>query len=69
MRMVYFARVGLYFNCILAILIPTLISGIFRKSSVRAARILGFTFYLIFYLYQIYSYNRIGGWSGFTLNL
>lgn len=69
MRMVYFARVGLYFNCILAILIPTLISGIFRKSSVRAARILVFTFYLIFYLYQIYSYDKIGGWSGFTLNL
>lgn len=69
LRMVYFARVCLYFNCILAILIPSLISGIFRKSSVRAARILGFTFYLIFYLYQIYSYEKIGGWVSFTLNL
>ncbi len=69
MRMVYFARISLYFNCVLSILLPTLFSGIFRKESAHFMRILSTVLYMIFYAYQIYSYNLINGWNSFKLNL
>ncbi len=69
MRMVYFARLSLYFNCILPILLPTLFSGIFRKESAHFMRILSTVLYMVFYAYQIYSYQLINGWNSFKLNL
>lgn len=69
LRMVYFARLCLYFNCILPMLLPVLLSGSFRKESAHLMRIMATVLYLAFYAYQIYSYHLSGSWNGFVLNL
>lgn len=69
MRMVYFARLSMYFHCILPMLLPVLLNNIFRKESARLMRVLSIVLYAFYYSYQIYVYYTFGGWNNFVLNL
>ncbi len=67
MRMVYYARISLYFAVITAIVLPALIDGSFDPKTAKQIKFLTMLLYMIYYFYQIYIYKDIGGWGGFRL--
>lgn len=67
LKMVYFARIGLYFEVFNFILIPYLIDKCFTKQSAKFMKIIATLMYIVFFCYQIQAY---GGYaSGFKLVL
>lgn len=67
MRMVYFARLSLYFECVLAILLPITLKHTFTRQSARSVKMIAIAMYLFFFIYQIYSYNIQGSLYAFKL--
>lgn len=65
LRMVYFARISMYFNIFDYVLIPWMIDRIFNGRSARAIRIVAVLMYGYFYFAQL---NAFGGYvTGFDL--
>lgn len=69
LRMVYFARISMYFSCVIPLLLPVTISGIFTERSARLVKRLALLMYLFYFAYQIYSYENYGYFFDFYLNL
>ncbi len=69
LRMVYFARIGMYFSCVLPLLLPITINGIFTEKSAVYVKRIAIVLYLIFFAYQAYSYDSYGYFFDFYLNI
>ena len=67
MKMVYFARISLYFSTVLPLLLPVMIDGIFEERSAKVVKTLATVLYFVYYLYQIYSFNGYGYFYDFRL--
>lgn len=67
MRMVYYARISIYFSVITAIVLPALIDGSFGPKTAKQVKLLTLFLYMIYYFYQIYVYQKIGAWNSFRL--
>lgn len=58
LKMVFFARLSIYFGIFNAVMIPNLVHRIFKtKSSLIFVKIFAFSLYLIFFLYQMDAYG------------
>lgn len=68
LQMVYFARISMYFACVLPLLLPVAIQGSFARRSARLIKQITIIMYLFFHAYQIYTYEVIGGWNMFKLS-
>lgn len=67
LRMVYFARISMYFTCVMPLLLPVAISGVFTKKSAQIVKRLAILMYLFYFAYQIYSYENYGYFYDFYL--
>ena len=67
MRMVYFARISMYFACVTPLLLPVTIRGIFTEKSARLVKRVAILMYLFYFAYQIYSYENYGYFYDFHL--
>lgn len=67
LQMVYFARISMYFACVLPLLLPVAIQGCFTKESAHLVKGITIVMYLFFHIYQIYTYEALGGWNLFKL--
>ena len=67
LRMVYFARISMYFSVVLPLLLPVLIDGTFEKHSAKRVRTLAIALYFAYFLYQVYTYENYGYFYDFYL--
>lgn len=68
MRMVYFARIGMYFTCVLPLLLPVIIRGTFKGRSAWLVKRITIAMFMFYHAYQIYSYDNYGYLYGFVLD-
>lgn len=67
LRMVYFARMSMYFDCALLLLLPAAIEASFETGSVRHVKFITVVLYLFYFGYQVYSYFNYGSLDAFRL--
>ena len=67
LRMVYFARLSMYFEITNALLIPIAIRGGFNKDSAKTIKFLAIALYFLYFLYQTYTYSTYGYFNDFRL--
>lgn len=67
LKMVYFARLSLYFSYTLPLIIPLAIQKSFTKSSAKLIKLLFVIAYAIYFIYQIRAYNSYGYMHEFYL--
>ena len=67
LQMVYFSRLCLYFSLVSPLLLPEVIPCIFTKRSAHLVKRLAIIMYLIYFAYQIYTYEMIDNWGGMEL--
>lgn len=69
LRMVFFARISLYFPCVLPLLLPVTLKGSFNRESGKISKMIAMGMYLLFFAYQTYTYDMHGYFWDFYLNL
>ena len=67
LRMVYFARIIMFFEFVNALLLPIVIKRGFHPSSARFIKHAAIVLYFAFFLYQTYTYYNYGHFNDFRL--
>lgn len=67
LRMVYFARICMYFEFVNALLLPYVIQHGFNKESARTIKHLAIILYFAYFAYQTYTYYNYGYFNDFRL--
>lgn len=67
LRMVYFARLSMYFEITNALLLPIAIRGSFDRESAKTVKRIAILLYFIYFLYQTYTYNNYLYFNDFRL--
>lgn len=68
LRMVYFARISMYFTVALPLLLPTLLRGTFEEKSMHILKRAVVVVMLLYHVYQIYTYAGYGYLNEFYLS-
>ena len=69
LRMVYFARLSMYLDAGFIILLPRAIKGAFADSSARFMKNASIFLYVVYFVYQVLTYNSYGYFSDFRLTI
>lgn len=67
LRMVYFARISMYFEFVNALLLPYVIAHGFNRESAQTIKHISIALYALFFLYQTYTYYNYGYFNAFRL--
>ncbi len=67
LRMVYFARISMYFEITNALLLPIVITKGFNRDSARTIKHIAIILYFLYFLYQTYTYSTYGYFNDFRL--
>lgn len=67
LRMVYFARISMYFEITNALLLPIVIENGFERESSKTMKHVAIVLYFVYFLYQTYTYSNYGYFNDFRL--
>ncbi len=67
LRMVYFARISMYFEIVTSLLLPYTIANAFNRDSARTIKHIAIALYLAYFAYQTYTFHSYGYFNDFRL--